>query len=65
MIIILAIDDSSISSGNVPNEYRINAVYKSTVILPCHLKLNTKPVWFHNQSRLDLKACSLLYSIAS
>ena len=37
------------SSGNVSRNYSINAVYKSTVILSCHLNPNTKPIWSHSR----------------
>ena len=47
---------STYSDGNVTNKYNITAVYKSTVILPCHLKHNTtKPVWLQNHLILNSK----------
>ena len=43
------------NDGNVTNKYNVTAFYKSTVILPCHLKLITKPVWLHNHLVLTSK----------
>ena len=40
------------------NTYKINAVYKSTVILPCNLRPSTKPVWLQNQLVLDSDVCT-------
>ena len=50
------IDHGSTSDYNDEN-YTINAVYKSIVILPCNLQLrpSTNPVWFKNHLVLDLK----------
>ena len=38
--------------------HKINAVYKSTVILLCDLKPDTKPVWLQNELILHSKVCT-------
>ena len=49
---------SNYDDGNIRN-YNINAVYKSTVVLPCHVKMNTNPIWLQNQLELNSKVCVL------
>ena len=46
---------STYRDGNVTNKYNITTVYKSTVILPCYLKHDTKPVWLRNHLILNSK----------
>ena len=54
---IPVIDNENTSTYNDGNAtYYINAIFKSTVILPCHLKLNhSKPTWLQNQLALASK----------
>ena len=45
---------STYNDGNATHD--INAIFKSTVILPCHLKLNhSKPTWLQHKLALDSK----------
>ena len=57
-ICLPVVDDGKMSDGNI-TIYKIIAVYKSTVILPCDSKPDTKPVWLRNELVLDLKVCTL------
>ena len=48
--------------SQVSENYNINVSQSFTVNLPCHLEMNTKPIWFKNHTELLLQV-NVMYII--